>query len=61
MAQGAIMGTSTMVTNLRPVKYEFRIYARNEYFIGKASEATEVDMQQATHRSMTPEGTSQVN
>uniref|UniRef100_A0A8R1TNE0 Protein kinase domain-containing protein n=1 Tax=Onchocerca volvulus TaxID=6282 RepID=A0A8R1TNE0_ONCVO len=39
-----IIGTSTVITDLKPTSYSFRIYAFNEYFKGKIGPVAEIDL-----------------
>uniref|UniRef100_A0A0R3RT39 Protein kinase domain-containing protein n=1 Tax=Elaeophora elaphi TaxID=1147741 RepID=A0A0R3RT39_9BILA len=48
VAMEGVTGTSTVVANLKPSSYSFRIYAFNEYFKGKAGPTANVDLNLAS-------------
>ncbi|CAG9534777.1 unnamed protein product [Cercopithifilaria johnstoni] len=47
VAMEGIIGTSTVITDLKSISYSFRIYAFNEYFKGKPGPIANVDLSMA--------------
>ncbi|EFO15390.2 CAMK/DAPK/DAPK protein kinase [Loa loa] len=52
VAMEGIIGTSTVITDLKPAFYSFRIYAFNEYFKGKIGPVVDIDLNLASLQSL---------
>lgn len=52
VAMEGIIGTSTVITNLKSILYSFRIYAFNEYFKGEIGPIVDVDLDLAPSQSL---------
>uniref|UniRef100_A0AAF5Q1C2 Uncharacterized protein n=4 Tax=Wuchereria bancrofti TaxID=6293 RepID=A0AAF5Q1C2_WUCBA len=52
IAMEGIIGTSTVIADLKSTFYSFRIYAFNEYFKGKTGPTADVDLNLASSRSL---------